>query len=140
MVAPVRCATPGTEVDCAIQPCSSARATIQSANTPPPWPPMAKMAIVSGLSVASWVLMLTVAFTVLSSVRKSDARIGAAGLQPADDRSADSRHEPVPTCGIEDNVGPVERGAENRSLRHLAAIATADTAVVDRSHWIVLER
>ena len=48
MVAPVRCATPATEVVCAMWPWASPRATIQSASTPPPSPPMARMAILIG--------------------------------------------------------------------------------------------
>src|SRR5215469_986393 len=50
MVAPVRCATPGTDVDCAAHPSCSATSTIQSASTPPPCPPMARMAMASGFS------------------------------------------------------------------------------------------
>jgi hypothetical protein len=37
----VRCATPATEVACAVQPACSARSTSQSISTPPPWPPRA---------------------------------------------------------------------------------------------------
>src|ERR1700722_20051628 len=51
MVEPVRCATPGTEGDCACQPCDSASSTIQSASTPPPCPPMASTATQIGRSV-----------------------------------------------------------------------------------------
>ena len=46
MVAPVRWATPGTDVAWATKPLLSARSTSQSASTPPPSPPMARMAIV----------------------------------------------------------------------------------------------
>src|ERR1700685_1271735 len=49
MVDPVRCATPGTEVVCAQYPDPSARSTIQSARTPPPSPPIARIAIVIAL-------------------------------------------------------------------------------------------
>jgi hypothetical protein len=48
----VRCATPGTEVDCAAQPWLSQSATIQSTSTPPPWPPIAMTAIASGCVVS----------------------------------------------------------------------------------------
>ena len=60
MVAPVRWATPGTEVVCAHQPACSAMSTIQSASTPPPWPPMARTAILIGEAArgAAEVLML----------------------------------------------------------------------------------
>src|SRR5262245_14707183 len=45
MVDPVRWATPGTEVVWARYPELSARSTIQSASTPPPSPPIARMAM-----------------------------------------------------------------------------------------------
>src|SRR3546814_19789394 len=51
MVAAVRCATPGTDVVCSHQCACSGISTIQSARTPPPCPPMARMAILMGVSV-----------------------------------------------------------------------------------------
>src|SRR5436305_15321935 len=53
MVEPVRWATPGTEVVCARYPEFSARSTIQSASTPPPSPPMARMAMLMDRAVVT---------------------------------------------------------------------------------------
>src|SRR5580700_3077899 len=54
MVDPVRWATPGTEVVCARYPECSARSTIQSARTPPPSPPIARIAIEIALGARLW--------------------------------------------------------------------------------------
>ena len=52
MVAPVRCATPATDVAWTYQPFCSASAISQSVSTPPPCPPIARMAMVIGRSRA----------------------------------------------------------------------------------------
>src|SRR5882762_6545459 len=97
MVAPVRWATPGTEVDCAIQFWCSARATIQSTSTPPPWPPIASTAMVIGRFISGGHPMAG----------------GAAALQGADHRGADLCENAVQTGGIFDDVRSVEGGAED---------------------------
>ena len=64
----------------------------------------------------------------------------AAALQPADHGAAQRGHEAVPAGRIVDDVGAIEGRAEHRRLRHLAAIAAADAALVDRRDRIVPQR
>src|ERR1700722_3327306 len=73
-------------------------------------------------------------------LRKGDPARFAASLQPADDALAQTREAAVPAAGIEDDLGVIERRAEHRGLRDLAAIAAADASVVHGGDRIVLER
>src|SRR6202045_3087660 len=84
MVAPVRWATPGTEVVCARYPEFSARSTIQSASTPPPSPPMARMAMLIDRAAAtlapeeadcdSWLMPILFCQIVMRASRRSIRR------------------------------------------------------------------
>src|SRR3569623_3628971 len=136
MVAPVRCATPGTEVDCATHFCASHSATIQSTSTPPPWPPIASTAMASG-------------FVVSSATREESTFIGsridrhalrAPRLQPTDHASADPREEALERTWIVHDLGAVERRAQHRGFRHFAAIAAADARIIDGRDRIVFQR
>src|SRR6516162_5279016 len=139
MVAPVRCATPGTEVDWATQPSDSAISTIQSASTPPPWPPMARMAIDKGLSRGKrWIAGASA--SIVATSRKLDPPRLAPALKPSDQCTTQVGNKAVPPRRIENHVGPVERGAQHRGLGYLAAIAAADAGVVDGGDCIILER
>src|SRR5580704_8480403 len=122
MVAPVRCATPGTEVVCARWSPCSAKSMIQSASTPPPSPPMARMAILIGRTLAA---------LMVGSVTSADGERAAvqAPLQRPDDEAAHARQEPVPAGWIVDDRGAVERRAQHRRVRDLAAQAEADARV-----------
>src|SRR5208282_525179 len=142
MVAPVRWATPGTEVDCACQPCDSASSTIQSDSTPPPWPPMAITATQIGRSAVNLLGVRGRSFMTPrpASVREGDPVGLAAALQEADHRAAQTGDEAVEPGRVVNDVGAVERRAEHSGLRHLAAIAAADAILVDRRHRVVLER
>src|SRR5262249_52389398 len=154
MVAPVRWATPGTDVDCATHPWLSASATIQSTSTPPPCPPMAITAMASGLVLSS-ATGRSGAATFIGGLlaspgprgraghrsardsgcrsdsrrgcRENDATAVAAALEPADHSLAQPGEEDVEPGRIVDDVGPVERRTEHRGFRDLAAIAAADT-------------
>src|SRR5512134_1438105 len=117
MVAPVRCATPGTDVVCAMWPLCSPRSTIQSASTPPPSPPIARIAILIGC---------TPVIVLRSSERVARAQPRIAPLQPADHRAAQALAQPVPARGVADDLRLVERRAQHRGVRHLAAQAAAD--------------
>src|SRR6478609_3438123 len=115
MVAPVRWATPGTEVVCAIWPLASARSTIQSASTPPPSPPMARIAILIGC----------LAFMRFSEgVARAGTRV--APLQDADDGAAHALAQAVPAAGVADDLRLVEGRAQHGGMRNLAAQAAAD--------------
>src|SRR5215213_7449043 len=94
MVAPVRCATPGTEVVCASQPFASPMSTIQSASTPPPSPPMAMIAIFSGcmrrVSARGSALRAlghaaAIGLHLLGHVVGADAALPIAGHGPVDE-------------------------------------------------------
>src|ERR1700731_4343225 len=144
MVEPVRWATPGTEVDCACQPCDSASSTIQSERTPPPCPPMASTATQIGRSV---VYRVGVGVPERSFMMPQSASVGeddtvrlAPALQETDHRPAQSGHKAIQPGRIVDDVGAIERGAEHRGFRYLAAIATADAIIVDGRNRVVLER
>src|SRR5690606_16650807 len=114
------------------QPCASAMETIQSASTPPPCPPMARMAIAMGFSNG----------TVITgtSSRKRYAASGAATLEKADDGAAKLGHDAIEPCWIVDNVSAVEGRAKHRRLGHFPAIAATDAGIVDRSHRVVAQR
>src|SRR5262245_57671917 len=112
MVAPVRWATPGTEVDCAIQPWLSPSATIQSTSTPPPCPPMASTAMVTGLAGSSLDGGI-MAFMGVAPSGESDAALVAPALQEADHRRAQPRDHSVEHTRIVDDVGPIERRAQH---------------------------
>src|SRR5438270_8837490 len=103
MVAPVRCATPGTEVVCAMWPLNSPRSTIQSASTPPPSPPMARIAILRG-----WA-----AIVLPPSERELLASPRIALLQPADHRPADPLAKAVPARRVGNDLRLVERRAQH---------------------------
>ena len=127
MVAPVRWATPGTEVVCAHQPACSAMSTIQSASTPPPWPPMARTAILIGEAArgAAEVLML---LSMSEPQSASCASARAAALQETDHRPAHAGQEPVAAGGVVDDVGAIERGAQHGGMGHFTAVAAAHAA------------
>src|SRR5690625_1254704 len=132
MVAPVRCATPGTEVVWAIYPLCSPKATIQLARTPPPSPPIAKIAILIGLTC-----MLVQPYELK---RVSRALSVATTLQPADHGATHLVHELVQTGRIIDDFGTIERGAKYRRMRDFATQTTAHTAIDHRSHRIATQR
>src|SRR3954469_18280303 len=92
--------------------------TIQSASTPPPSPPMARMAILIGCCGMG-----------SRSERIGRAALGLAALQPADHPGAKAFAQQVPTARIADDLRLVERRAQHRSVRNLAAHAAADATV-----------
>src|SRR5512134_3804304 len=108
MVAPVRCATPGTDVVCAIQPLCSPRSTIQSASTPPPSPPIARIAILIG------------------SERIALPRARGASLQMADHDAPHVLAQAVPPRRVANDLRLVERRAQHCGVRHLATQTAAD--------------
>ncbi|KAG1210466.1 hypothetical protein G6F68_021833 [Rhizopus microsporus] len=79
-------------------------ATSQSANTPPPWPPMARMAILIGLPCCS-----ATGFMKLSSLQGvlGQAR-RAAALQEPDDGPAHPGQEAVAARRVGPAVGAVD--------------------------------
>ena len=103
----MRWATPGTEVDCAIQFWLSASATIQSTSTPPPWPPIASTAMESG---RVWSIAGGCSHGVHpdSASGEREAAAIAPALQETDDAAAQLRHQPVEAGRIVDDVGAVE--------------------------------
>src|SRR6218665_2674580 len=113
MVAPVRWATPATDVACAVQPACSARRTIQSTKTPPPWPPRAMIAMwmLCGFRVLSWLIAAPPA------------------VQPA-----------LGSSRVVHLVGLVERGAEHGGVGHLAAMAAGHAMLVHAGHRVGFER
>src|ERR1700704_4796221 len=113
MVAPVRWATPGTEVDCARKPSASAIWIIQVANTPPPCPPSAAMQSLIGRS--------GVAPPSLMSERVAQAAPLAAPLEESDDRRAQPIHEAIPARRVVHELGAVEGRAQHRGVRHFPA-------------------
>src|SRR5436305_13920461 len=115
MVAPVRCATPGTDVVCAKHPLASPRSTIQSASTPPPSPPIARIAILIG------------------SERIPLPRLRIAPLQPPDHRAAHTLAQAVPAGRVAHDLRAVERRAQHGGMRHLAAQTAADAREIGRA-------
>src|SRR5688572_18512297 len=106
MVAPVRCATPGTDVVCAMYPLASPRSTIQSASTPPPSPPMARIAILIGWTLRCMRISECEAF----------ARLGVAALQVTDDGAAHALPQSVPPVRIGDDLRLVERRTQHSGV------------------------
>src|SRR5690606_22976574 len=134
MVAPVRWATPGTDVVWAHHLACSAMSTIQSASTPPPWPPMARMAILMG--EPAWNVVLVMARPLERILIQA---LAAARLQQADDALAHLGLEQVPLSRVVDEVGPVERGAQHGGMGDLAAVSAADAGVVHMGDGVFFE-
>src|SRR5690349_25086998 len=109
MVAPVRWATPGTEVAWVSQPWFSVSATIQSTSTPPPWPPIASTAIAIGCR-ASRRCVATVSGLMASTSGSGELQpaLRAPPLQEADDRLAPSGDDAGPPARVADAVGAAE--------------------------------
>src|ERR1019366_7176891 len=63
-----------------------------------------------------------------------------APLQPADHRLAQAREPAVPTARIADDARLVERRAQHRRMRHLAADAAADAGVEHRRYRVAAQR
>src|SRR4051812_12941067 len=89
---------------------------IHSASTPPPSPPMARMAMVIGRC----------SVVVISSRRKLAFD---PPLEEADHGVADARLELVPLGGVGDQRSAVERGAQHRGVAHLATQPAADAGI-----------
>src|SRR5262245_6760337 len=138
MVAPVRCATPGTDVDWAIKPWLSANATIQSISTPPPCPPIARIATEIGLLPMG--TMGVSAFMRSDPSAERDPASVATALEKTDHRGAHACQEPIKDRRVMNDVGAIKRGTEHRGFRHLTAIAATDAGVIDRCDRIVLQR
>src|SRR3954471_16436952 len=132
MVAPVRWATPGTDVICATKPFSSPMSTIQSARTPPPSPPMARTAMRIERGVSAPVI-------VVSSRCRGRGGPGQAALQEADDGPAQPRLQVVPPRRVVDDRGLVERGAQHGRVADLAAEPAADARVDDLRDRVLAE-
>src|SRR3954453_11286210 len=99
---------------------------IQSASTPPPSPPIAKMAMVMGRVRARG------AFIVASPTWRSGGNQLAPNqtlLQEADDGVADAHLEAIPAARIIDDRGAVERRTQHGRVRDLTAQSAADTGV-----------
>src|SRR5262245_18672316 len=139
MVAPVRCATPGTEVAWARYPPCWARSTIQSASTPPPSPPSATTGTVVGRPVpTSGCPRAALAGPFLSSSR-SEADVHAP-LQPADHRAAYLALQPIPSRRVGDDRSAVERRAKHGRVRNLAAQSAADAGIDHLRHRLAPQR
>ena len=119
----MRWATPGIEVLCTGRPRLAAAAMIQSVSTPPPSPPSAAIRRVTGRSGDDHA-----------------AAFRAAAGEETDDAPAQRRHACGPTVRIADHLGAVERRAQHRGMRDLAAQAAADAAVDHRGHRIAAQR
>ena len=141
-MAPVRCATPGTEVDCATQPWrlgqlddpvgQHAAALAAHRDDRDRDRPLGRIAAAGRRQPDR---------LVRSCQRlEREPPAVAAPLQPADHAHRDRRLEHVPAARIVDDVGAIERGAEHRGFRDLAAIAAADAGIVDRRNGIVAQR
>src|SRR5450631_840605 len=117
-------------------PCCSPRSTIQSASTPPPSPPMAMIAILMGeVDIGSG---LRGAASGSEGVALAPARVGT--LPPTDERNAQALTRAFPAPGMADEPGPVERRAQDRGLRHVAAVAATHAAVQHGGHRIGAQR
>src|SRR6218665_1326735 len=128
MVAPVRWATPATDVACAVQPACSARRTIQSTKTPPPWPPRAMIAMwmLCGFRVLSWLIAAPPAGTAPGARARA---IGAPAATPAP-----AVQPALGSARVVHLVGLVERGAEHGGVGHLAAMAAGHAVLVHAGH------
>src|SRR4051812_1394326 len=100
-------------------PLNSPRSTIQSASTPPPSPPMARIAILRG-----WA-----AIFLPRSERELLASARIALLQPADHRAAHPLAKAVPARRVGNDLRLVERRTQHGGMGNLAAQAAADAAV-----------
>ena len=122
VVAPVRCATPGIEVACdRIARSPVAASTSQSAMTPPPSPPSAAIRIVNGRACAGTVACRCV------------ARRCSRDREPLSSAT-------VPQARVLDDFGAIERRAQHRGMRVLAAQAAADAAVDHVRHRVAPQR
>ena len=158
----MRCATPGIDVDCTGKPATRRALTIQLVSTPPPSPPSAAMSRVSGRCCESWP---SAAVRPAPSPRWGEGwgegvaercavsplpvplppgergRCGASAAKQRDHARADSRcstrsHSPR----VAHDLGAVERRAQHRGMRDLAAQAAADAAFDHRRHRIGAQR
>src|SRR5271156_6987385 len=130
MVAPVRWATPGTDVLGARYPPCSARSTIQSASTPPPSPPMARIARVrargaalSALSELKGAIELASTPNVLVPASAGNSRDAAVNspLQKANHGNAQAGFRIIPPTWIGNNFAAIKGGAKPRGMRNFAA-------------------
>src|SRR5579872_997131 len=128
MVAPVRCATPGTDVACAVYPLLSARSTIQSDRTPPPSPPIARIATVIALGC------------VAISGRDTLEPPRDTALKEPNDGTPHPRHESFPGSRIRHDLRAIKRRAEHRSVRHLTAQTAADAAIEHSRDRVLAQR
>src|SRR6478752_8357593 len=104
----------------------------QSASTPPPSPPMAKIAIVIGR-----VLVSNGAFIAdFSGLCRQQLPTCQSLLQEPDYGVAHAGLEAIPPGRIVDDGSPVERRAQNRGVRDLAAQAAAHARVDHPGHRI----
>src|SRR5690606_8380575 len=99
--------------------------------TPPPSPPMATIAILIGCAA-------DIADTC--SEVEAGARALAARLQPADHAAAQPFAPAVAAVGVFDDARLVERRAQHRGVRGLAAQAAANAAVEHRRHRVGAQR
>src|ERR1700736_4836758 len=105
---------------------------IQSASTPPPSPPMARIAILIGRTWSG------AALTFISSRRERAAL--EAPLQRADHDRAHTRERAIEEGRVVDDRGAVERGAQHRRVRDLAAQPAADARVDHLGDRILAQR
>src|SRR4051812_22464837 len=83
-------------------------------------------------------ILMGAAIVVLE--REARPRLRLALLQPADDRAADALGDAVPCGRVADDPRLVERRAEHRGMRDLAADAAADAAVEHRRDRVGAQR
>src|SRR5215472_14252203 len=102
----------------------------QSVRTPPPCPPRAAIVILVVRAVTSGCRLQGVV----------QASAVEAQLQHSDYSSARRMQEAIPARGVGNQLETIERGAKCRGLRHLAAHAAADAAVVNVRDWIGAQR
>src|SRR6476661_7640753 len=127
--APVRWATPGTEVPWTKCPAEIAAACSQDASTPPPSPPSAAIRSVMGLASG------------MRSLRRheSGCRLPAAA-EEAHERCRCPPLQPVPAARVLDDVDLREGGTELGRVRDLAAQPTAHAVVVDVGDGVGAQR
>src|SRR5579859_3140756 len=105
-----------------MKPHCSPISTIQSASTPPPSPPIAKMAIViarAGELVRLPLDDISMLFALLSC--DSFETTLAPTLQPCDQPGSHSRFYAIPARWVGNNVGAIKRRTQTRRMRHLSA-------------------
>src|SRR5579862_9969588 len=120
--------------------------TIQSASTPPPSPPMARMAIVIARGGCG---------TVPVAAEESSGRVSAGSgtsaedgreaavdtsLQEADDCTPEACGQALESRRVRHESGPVERRAQDCGVGDLAAQTASHTAIDDRCDRIRAER